>query len=80
MRLGGGTLLLVLGVIGGFIPVLQGWLLVLAGLSLMAPESRRARRALRWAKRRVRSRSRGDIGCHRGPGLPGDASEDVDNG
>jgi uncharacterized membrane protein YbaN (DUF454 family) len=52
-RLGGGSLLLAVGVIGGFIPVLQGWVFVIAGLSLMAPESERARRALEWAKQKV---------------------------
>jgi hypothetical protein len=37
-------------VAGGFIPILQGWIFVLAGLSIMAPESRMARMALDWAK------------------------------
>jgi hypothetical protein len=54
-----GSILLLIGVIGGFIPVLQGWIFILAGLTLMAPESRRARRALDWAKRRVK-RASGD--------------------
>ena len=51
-RLSAGGVLLVVGVIGGFVPILQGWLFILAGLSVMAPESRLARRALDWAKRR----------------------------
>ncbi|MFT4571818.1 MAG: hypothetical protein ACI8TX_000254 [Hyphomicrobiaceae bacterium] len=45
--------MLLVGVIGGFIPVLQGWIFVIAGLTLMAPESERARRALEWAKKKV---------------------------
>ena len=53
LRIGGGCLLLCIGVIGGFIPVLQGWMFVLAGLTLMAPESRRIRRLLEWAKLRA---------------------------
>lgn len=52
-------MLLLVGVIGGFIPVLQGWVFILAGLTLMAPESERARAALEWAKARVR-RNRGE--------------------
>jgi len=52
-RLVGGAVLVVIGMIGGLIPVLQGWVFVLAGLTLMAPESRRARAALDWAKRKV---------------------------
>ncbi len=53
-RIVGGSVLLIIGVIGGFIPVLQGWIFVIAGLTLLAPESRRARRALDWAKSKVK--------------------------
>lgn len=42
-RLSAGSLLLLVGVIGGFIPVFQGWVFVLAGLSILAQESDRAR-------------------------------------
>ena len=52
-RLGGGTILLSIGVIGGFIPILQGWIFIIAGLTLMAPESDRAKSALEWAKSKV---------------------------
>lgn len=45
---------MLVGVIGGFIPVMQGWIFVIAGLTIMAPESRRARRALDWAKSKVK--------------------------
>jgi len=38
--------LLLIGVILGFVPILQGWIFVLAGLSVIAPESRRVRRLL----------------------------------
>jgi hypothetical protein len=53
-RLGVGSVLLLAGVVGGFIPVLQGWILVVLGLSIMAPESERARALLDWAKARLR--------------------------
>ncbi len=33
--------------------MLQGWIFIIAGLTLMAPESERARRALDWAKKKV---------------------------
>jgi len=49
-RLAAGTVLILFGVIGGFIPILQGWVFVVAGLTLVAPESRRARRLLDWAR------------------------------
>ena len=45
-----------LGVIGLFMPVLQGWLFIIAGLSVMAPESPRAHRALEWVKARLPGR------------------------
>ena len=53
VRLGGGLTLISVGVIGGFIPILQGWVFVIAGLTLVAPESRRATRLLAWVKERV---------------------------
>ena len=53
-RLSIGSIFLLIGVIGGFIPVLQGWFFIVMGLTIMAPESRRARRALDWAKSKVK--------------------------
>mgnify|MGYP003929685425 CR=1 FL=1 len=55
-RLLAGSVLVLFGIIGGFIPILQGWVFVLAGLALMAPESQVARRALDWAKARGKKR------------------------
>lgn len=60
LRLSLGSVLLLVGFIGGFIPVLQGWIFILGGLTVMAPESRRARRALDWAKRRVKRERQAD--------------------
>jgi uncharacterized protein YqgC (DUF456 family) len=53
-RLSLGVLLLVVGVVGGFVPVLQGWLFIVAGLTVMAPESQTARAVLDWAKSKIR--------------------------
>ena len=44
---------LILGVIGLFLPFLQGILFVVIGLSLLSSESERARRLLEWVKERV---------------------------
>jgi hypothetical protein len=44
---------MVLGVIGLFAPILQGWLFIIAGLSVMAPESPAAHRTLEWLKARL---------------------------
>jgi len=49
-----GSILLVIGFIGGFIPILQGWVFVLAGLTIMAPESEMARRFLERVKARMK--------------------------
>ena len=63
IRITAGVVLILAGVVGGFIPILQGWVFILAGISLLSPESRTARRILLsirlWAKavrRRWRSR------------------------
>ena len=53
-RIAGGFVLLVLGVVGLFLPVLQGTAMIVAGLLLLAPEFPWARRLLLWAKRRFR--------------------------
>jgi uncharacterized membrane protein YbaN (DUF454 family) len=53
-RLSAGSALLILGVIGGFIPVLQGWVFVLAGLSVLSQESSRARTLLELIRAQAR--------------------------
>ena len=54
-RLSAGSVLILVGVIGGFIPVLQGWVFILAGLSVLAQESDRARTLLDRIRERARS-------------------------
>ncbi|GEM_PF-6184322 len=43
-RIAGGFLLLAIGVIGAFIPILQGWVFVIGGLGLLSYEFVWARR------------------------------------
>ena len=43
-----GLLLIALGVVGGFVPILQGWVFVLAGLAILSKHSPLARR---WFER-----------------------------
>ncbi|MGH9804204.1 MAG: PGPGW domain-containing protein [Candidatus Acidiferrales bacterium] len=50
-----GFALLGLGVIGLFLPILQGVAMIVAGLLLLAPEFQWARRLLDWAKRKWHS-------------------------
>ncbi len=49
-RIGAGVALLVLGVLGLFLPVLQGVLFLVMGLTLLSEESRHAQWALTWMK------------------------------
>ncbi|PYT06807.1 MAG: hypothetical protein DMF49_10090 [Acidobacteria bacterium] len=62
LRIGSGSLLLLVGFIAGLLPILQGWIFVLAGLSLLSTEVRLVRKgriiALRRYRRWRRSRSR----------------------
>lgn len=62
-----GLALIAIGVISGFVPILQGWVFVLAGLAVLSKHSRLARRLFEWvrrmgrvAKKRFRSTSATD--------------------
>ncbi len=62
-----GLVLIAIGVIGGFVPILQGWVFVLAGLAVLSKHSRLARRWFerirqmgRVVKKRFRSKSASD--------------------
>jgi uncharacterized protein YqgC (DUF456 family) len=50
-----GWFLLIIGFIGLFVPILQGFLLMLAGISILAAESLWARNLLAFLKRKVGS-------------------------
>ena len=52
IRIVSGFALLVLGIIGLFLPFLQGIAMIVGGLVLLAPEYRWAKWILVWAKRR----------------------------
>jgi uncharacterized membrane protein YbaN (DUF454 family) len=52
-RLSLGTGLLGLGVVGLFLPFLQGFLFIILGLTLLSRDSERARRWLHWVKERT---------------------------
>lgn len=54
-----GLLLIGIGIVGGFVPVLQGWVFILAGLAVLSSHSAFARRLHEWAKslgRRIKER------------------------
>ncbi|HET9481382.1 MAG TPA: PGPGW domain-containing protein [Candidatus Polarisedimenticolia bacterium] len=49
-----GSILILLGIVSGFIPLVQGWVLILAGLALLSPHSRLARKVLHWLREKFR--------------------------
>ena len=53
LRISLGGAFLVLGIIGFFVPILQGFLFTLIGLTLLSRESRRVRRLLYWLRGRA---------------------------
>ena len=46
-----GLALIAVGIVGGFVPILQGWIFVLAGLAVLSKHSRFARRWFERIKR-----------------------------
>ena len=48
-----GSLLILVGIAGLFLPILQGWLMILAGLAILSPHSERARAIMSWLKRKL---------------------------
>jgi uncharacterized membrane protein YbaN (DUF454 family) len=71
-RLIAGILMLLAGAVGGLVPILQGWIFVLAGLMLLAPESRFIRKRIVWMRTRLnlRRRRRKHRGAPGGAGRP----------
>ena len=55
----GGTVLILLGIVGLFLPILQGWLMILAGLALLSPHSKWAHSIMTWLKARLKFGQRG---------------------
>jgi uncharacterized protein len=52
ITIGAALLFLLIGFIGGFVPILQGWIFVLIGLTLLAKEVPMVRHKLEALKRR----------------------------
>ncbi len=49
-RISLGILLVILGVIGGFLPVVQGWMFMIPGLLILSEYFPPVKRLLDWAK------------------------------
>ncbi len=50
-RIGGGSVLLAVGLLGWILPVIPGWPFVIPGLILLGEEFHWARRTLEWLKK-----------------------------
>ena len=48
-----GILLVIIGFLGGLIPIFQGWMFGIPGLMILANYFPPAKRLLNWAKKRV---------------------------
>lgn len=55
VRIGAGLVMLILGIVGLVLPVLQGVLFLIVAAFLLAPYSRTIRRCLEWSKHRFPS-------------------------
>ena len=53
LRLLLGFLLVIIGIIGGFVPILQGWMFLIPGLIILADYFPPIRRLVEWAKRKA---------------------------
>lgn len=59
VKVGVGWFLLVVGIAGLFLPVIQGLLCIASGLTLLSTEYRWANVCLEWIKRRIRRHKAG---------------------
>ena len=53
IRIALGIILVIIGLIGGIIPIFQGWLFGIPGLIILADYSPSIRRLLIWAKKKA---------------------------
>jgi hypothetical protein len=66
LRLLLGFLLVIIGIIGGFVPILQGWMFLIPGLIILAEFFPPIRRLVDWAKRKAgREHEADDAGIER---------------
>src|SRR5262245_10558172 len=70
LRVGGGWCLLIVGVAGLFLPVIQGLLCIAGGLTLLSTEYRWAGVCLAWVKRKIHLKKKGESAQHQPPSLP----------
>jgi Putative transmembrane protein (PGPGW) len=64
LKVGGGWCLLIVGVAGLFLPIIQGLLCIAAGLTLLSTEYRWASVCLEWVKRKIHRKKKEESAQH----------------
>ena len=67
LSISAGSILILLGIAGLFLPILQGWLMILAGLALLSPHSKCAHAIMTWLKTKLRIRHRSPVPARQEP-------------
>ena len=49
-----GFILIIIGIIGGIIPIFQGWMFGIPGLIILSKYFKSAKKTLKWAKRKIK--------------------------
>ncbi|MCL6545364.1 MAG: PGPGW domain-containing protein [Bryobacteraceae bacterium] len=62
LRISLGIALVILGIIGGMLPVIQGWMFMIPGLLILSEYFPPVRRALDWAKKKARGNAKTKAG------------------
>ena len=55
-----GVLLIIIGLIGGIIPIFQGWMFGIPGLIILSKYFKPAKKILKWAKRKIKKTTSDD--------------------
>ena len=49
-----GFILIIIGIIGGIIPIFQGWMFGIPGLIILSKYFKSAKKILKWAKKKIK--------------------------
>ena len=55
-----GITLVIIGIIGGLIPIFQGWVFGIPGLIILSKYFPPAKKTLKWAKKKIKKTTSGD--------------------
>jgi len=55
-----GFILIIIGLIGGIIPIFQGWMFGIPGLIILSKYFRPAKKILKWAKSKIKKSTNDD--------------------